>query len=451
MKKIFGTDGIREIFYHHPFDLNGLVNIGKTIVTGLNDEFKNNAKVIIGGDTRESTKVIVNILSSVLTFYGVDVYDAGVCPTPGIAYETVNGEFPLGIVVSASHNPYQYNGIKFFQNNGMKLNDEIELTLENIFRSNDFISRDSGKIGKVNSSSNLLLNYINYVKGLFNKNKIDAKVVIDTSNGATFDCAPKIFDDIFNEVIYFNNEPDGRNINENCGSTNINSLVSEVKKTSSDWGIAFDGDGDRVIIIDSEGFVFDGDYILSVIALYMKENNNLPNNSITVTVMSNFGMEKFLMENGVSIRRTSVGDRFVLEEMLKTGDKIGGEQSGHIILLDDSTTGDGLISAVRFFEVLSSETNIIEKVKRELIRYPQRLINVKVKKGFKEKVLKDDGVKKCLNNEENILGEKGRILLRPSGTEHLFRVMTEGSDSELIEKIALRVSKYIEKNFGENI
>ena len=450
MSKLFGTDGIREIFYSFPLDLDGLVKLGKTINTVLSKNEMNN-KIVLGGDTRRSTCVIIDLLSAIFSYAGFEVYDLGVCPTPGVAYVTKKQQCSIGIVVSASHNPYYYNGIKFFLSNGMKLSVEIESELEKIYHAGNFteISREQVKPGVIHREPEFFKDYVAHVRKLFNNRKICKKAIIDSANGAAYRCAPFIFDDIFESVEYINANPDGININENCGSTNISALIAQVKEKKADWGIAFDGDSDRVMIVDAEGFIFDGDYILSVLALFMKKNNILANSAVTATVMSNLGMENFLKDEGITLRRSPVGDKYVLEKMLEEGDVIGGEQSGHIILLEDSTTGDGLISAVRFFNVLSKEPEIVEKVKKNLKKYPQVLINVKVKTGKKEIVMHDQEVIKHMENAEKTLGKRGRILLRPSGTEHLFRVMTEGSDRNLITTVAEEVSEYIKSNYGE--
>ncbi|MCK5687362.1 phosphoglucosamine mutase [bacterium] len=450
MNKLFGTDGIREIFYSFPLDLDGLVKLGKTVNTVI-IENKMNRKIVLGGDTRGSTRVIIDLLSSVFSYAGMEVYDLGVCPTPGVAYVAKNLECSIGIVVSASHNPYYYNGIKFFLSDGMKLSVDIENKLEKIFKTENFIkiNRDNVSPGVIHRTTEIFKDYVVHVKNLFNNKKIGKKVVIDSANGAAYGCAPDIFDNIFESVEYINASPDGVNINEDCGSTNISALIEQVRERKADWGIAFDGDSDRVMIVDDEGFIFDGDYILSVLALFMKKSNTLANNAVTATVMSNLGMENFLKEEGITLRRSPVGDKYVLEKMLENGDVIGGEQSGHIILLEDSTTGDGLISAVRFFNVLSQDPEIVAKVKGNLKKYPQVLINVKIKTGKKEIVMHDVEVIKHLENAEKTLGKRGRILLRPSGTEHLFRVMTEGSDRNLITTVAEEVSEYIKDNYGE--
>lgn len=448
MNKLFGTDGIREIFYRYPLNLSGLVKLGMTLNTELGSS---STRVLLGGDTRSSTRNIIDILSSVMSYHGIEVTDLGVCPTPGIAYLTKKRGYSIGIVVSASHNPYQYNGIKFFSPNGMKLSDEVEQRLESIFFSEEFADPDMERVIPVPiiRNSDIMGDYTDYVKNIFRTEKLKKKVVIDTANGATITCSREVFKEIFEKVEFINNDPDGKNINENCGSTNIDTLIHAVKKADADWGIAFDGDGDRLMIVDREGFIFDGDYILSVLAMQMKKSGRLPNNAVTATVMSNFGMEKFLESVGIKIRRAPVGDRFVLEKMLEHGDLLGGEQSGHVILLEDSTTGDGLISAVKFFDVLSESPDIIRKVKEGLKKYPQVLINVKVKNGKKELVLNDTQVKLRIAAAEQRLGAGGRILLRPSGTEHLFRVMTEGIDQQLITSVANDVSGYIKENYGE--
>jgi len=444
MRKYFGTDGIRGIANE---DLTSELayNVGRAGGFYLSKNIKKGkARVILGSDTRISKDMLEGALISGLNSVGVDVINVGIIPTPGVAYLTRELEADGGIVVSASHNPVEYNGIKFFSSKGYKLDPKEEEEIELIIDKVD-IRPIKDKIGKKIESKEAINQYIEYIKETSEINLEGLKIALDCGNGAAFKAAPEIFNHLGAEVYVANAYPNGLNINVNCGSTCPQEIISLVKETKADIGLSFDGDADRVIAVDEKGSIIDGDKIMASLALEFKEENKLKNNTLVATLMSNLGLDLFLEENEINIEKTSVGDRNVLEEMRKNNYIIGGEQSGHIILLDYNTTGDGMLTGVKLAEILKKRGIKSSDLASGLNKLPQTLKNAKVKENKKHKYSKDKVIAEEIKIIENEFSGKGRVYVRPSGTEPLVRVMIEGEDQEKIEKSALSLVKIIEE------
>ena len=387
-------------------------------------------------DTRESSLIIQNLVTATIAAYGRNSINLGVVPTPVVSY-LVKDNYPLGVVISASHNPYIYNGIKFFDRNGIKLSESIEQEIESEFFSYSLQKREY-MCGKVFEKKELIDNYINNLKHNFSLSK-NYSLIFDLANGATISTVPQMFQDWNSKFI--NTTPDGKNINQNCGSTNVEVLEGLMKNKKYKYGFSFDGDGDRVMVIDETGFIFNGDYLLAIFSLYLGEKK------VVGTVMSNFGLEKFLEENNIEFLRAPVGDRFVFEMMDKYSINVGGEQSGHIILKKYSNTGDGLITTLMFLKVAQEAPEIIQEVKEKIKIYPQFLLNLDVKPDVKFKILKDIEVNNYIKKIQNDLKGKGRILVRASGTEHKLRIMTEGENADYIYSIAKKVANFIKEKY----
>ena len=345
-------------------------------------------------------------------------------------------------MVSASHNPSEYNGIKIFDQNGFKLKDELEVEIENELYKNN--TTNYNKLGKVLKGYNPVSDYVNYLISTLDIDLSGLNVAIDCANGSASETAEYLFKNLNCNYHIIHNNPNGKNINENCGSTHIESLKKYVIDNSLDCGIAYDGDADRCIMIDNNGNEIDGDYILAILANDLLKHNKLNNNTLVGTVMSNLGLTKFCEKNNINFVATKVGDRYVLEEMLKEGYNIGGEQSGHIILKDFANTGDGELTSIKILEIMKKENKSLEDLKKVMTKYPQILINVKVDNNKKHLLESDIEINECIKKLEGILNNDGRILIRPSGTEPLIRVMLEGSNIDKIKEYAYNIAKIIE-------
>lgn len=448
MSRLFGTDGIRGIANEYPLTPEMAVIIGKSIAL----KFKNytgSSLIVIGKDTRLSGSMIEYALASGICSAEVDVLLAGVIPTPGVAYLTLSSKANAGIVVSASHNPFYDNGIKIFAGTGYKLSDETETEIEEIIFKKNISSDDKymKNIGVTHIISNALDKYSKFLKSTlpsgFSFRGI--KIVMDCSNGATYKIAPALFADLGAELELLNINPDGKNINENCGSEHPDFLIKKVLEVKADIGIAFDGDGDRLIAVDEKGNLLSGDKILAISASVMKKRKTLLNNHVVSTIMSNMGLVSFFKENKINYTLTQVGDRHVMHEMLKTGSMLGGEDSGHIIYLNQQTTGDGILTALKLIEFMKDESQSLSELGKIMNVFPQVLINVNVSK--KHDINKIPQIKDAINSVENNLGEKGRVLIRYSGTQSICRVMVEGPSQEETDKLcrflADKVNKYI--------
>ena len=444
MRKYFGTDGIRGIAGESlTADLS--FKVGKALGKLLTEK-KEHPKVIIGRDTRISCDMLEQALAAGLTSTGVNVMTVGTIPTPAIAYLTKTIETDSGIMISASHNPYQDNGIKIFGPDGFKLTDEQELHIEQLIDNSDKIKNASfDKIGKLYSGSELSQKYIQHIKQSISGDLSGIKIALDCANGATTGIAPFIFGDLEADIETIGCQPNGVNINDNVGSTKINTIAEFVKENNVDMGFAFDGDGDRVLAVDSKGNVVDGDKIMFILAKHLKEQDELKDNMVVSTVMSNIGFYKAIEENGLQSVKTAVGDRYVVEEMRNNSYSLGGEQSGHIILMNYATTGDGILTAVKLADIIKKSGKSLEELANEVSIYPQKLVNIKV--VDKKTAMEDEDVlSECTKVEKELEGN-GRILLRASGTENLIRVMVEASSDELTDKYCEQVAAIVRKKY----
>ena len=444
MRKYFGTDGIRGIAGESlTADLS--FKVGKALGKLLTEK-KDHPKVVIGRDTRISCDMIEHALTAGLTSTGVNVMTVGTIPTPAIAYLTKTIETDSGIMISASHNPYQDNGIKIFGPDGFKLTDEQELEIESLIDNSEQIKNASfEKIGKVYGGNELTQKYIQHIKQSITGDLSDIKIALDCANGATTGVAPFIFGDLEADIETIGCQPNGININDNVGSTKIETISEFVKENNVDVGFAFDGDGDRVLAVDAEGNVVDGDKIMFILAKHLKEQGELKDNMVVSTVMSNIGFYKAIEENGLQSVKTAVGDRYVVEEMRKNDYSLGGEQSGHIVLMNYATTGDGILTAVKLSNIIKTSGKSLKELASEVSIYPQKLVNIKV--VDKKTAMEDAEILAECEKVEKELEGNGRILLRASGTENLIRVMVEASSDELTDKFCEQVAKIVREKF----
>ena len=444
MRKYFGTDGIRGIAGESlTADLS--FKVGKALGKLLTEK-KDHPKVVIGRDTRISCDMIEHALTAGLTSTGVNVMTVGTIPTPAIAYLTKTIETDSGIMISASHNPYQDNGIKIFGPDGFKLTDEQELEIESLIDNSEQIKNASfEKIGKVYGGNELSQKYIQHIKQSITGDLSDIKIALDCANGATTGVAPFIFGDLEADIETIGCQPNGININDNVGSTKIETISEFVKENNVDVGFAFDGDGDRVLAVDAEGNVVDGDKIMFILAKHLKEQGELKDNMVVSTVMSNIGFYKAIEENGLQSVKTAVGDRYVVEEMRKNDYSLGGEQSGHIVLMNYATTGDGILTAVKLSNIIKTSGKSLKELASEVSIYPQKLVNIKV--VDKKTTMEDAEILAECEKVEKELEGNGRILLRASGTENLIRVMVEASSDELTDKYCEQVAKIVREKF----
>lgn len=444
MRKYFGTDGIRGIAGESlTADLS--FKVGKALGKLLTEK-KEHPKVVIGRDTRISCDMIEQALTAGLTSTGVNVMTVGTIPTPAVAYLTKTIETDSGIMISASHNPYQDNGIKIFGPDGFKLTDEEELEIESLIDNSEQIKSASfEKIGKVYSGNELTQKYVQHIKQSISGDLSNIKIALDCANGATTGVAPFIFGDLEADIETIGCQPNGININDNVGSTKIETISEFVKENSVDVGFAFDGDGDRVLAVDAKGHVVDGDKIMFILAKHLKEQGELKDNMVVSTVMSNIGFYKAIEENGLQSVKTAVGDRYVVEEMRKNDYSLGGEQSGHIVMMNYATTGDGILTAVKLADIIKTSGKSLEELASEVNIYPQKLVNIKV--VDKKTAMEDSEILAECEKVEKELEGNGRILLRASGTENLIRVMVEASSNELTDKYCEQVAKIVREKF----
>ncbi len=451
MRKYFGTDGIRRIA-NTELSPELVFRVAKAGAYVLSKHTDHMPTILIGRDTRISGTLIESSMISGFLSYGANVKTLGVLPTPAVAYLTKKLNADASVVISASHNTYEFNGVKYFSNKGMKIPDSIEEEIEEVMDSDKMseLVAVNENIGISESGEELVYEYIYFIEGIFrdsllkNANK-DFKVVIDTANGATSQIAEKIFSDLGINFTIINNKPNGVNINDNCGSTHLEGLRKYVLENGYDLGIAYDGDGDRCLAIDENGDLIDGDKILAVSSKYLKENNKLSKDTIVATVMSNLGLNVYAKNNNLNLIQTKVGDRYVLEEMLENGYNIGGEQSGHIIFLDYNPTGDGILTSLMLLQIILEKKVSASKLCDIIDIYPQVLVNAKVSNDRKYDFDKDEEIVKQIKEVEEEFAGNGRVLIRTSGTEPLVRVMIEGKDQEYITKKANDIAKLIEE------
>lgn len=442
--KLFGTDGIRGTVNKYPMTPDIVLKIGMAVAYLLREKRCRNT-ILIGKDTRLSGYMIESALTSGICSMGMNVTLVGPLPTPGIAFLTRTLRLDAGIVISASHNPFEDNGIKFFSSDGLKLSDDIEQKIEKlVFDDELFNKRCSGsEIGKAFRLDDATGRYIEYIKSTIPKGTtLDRiKVVVDCANGAAYKTTPWLLSELGAEVISINNRPDGTNINENCGSLNIEGLRKAVIKYNADVGIAHDGDADRTILCDEKGRVVDGDKIMGIWAIEMKNNRTLKKNTVVATVMSNMGLEKFLYENGIKLIRTKVGDRYVVEKMLEGDYNFGGEQSGHIIFFDHNTTGDGPLTALQVLYLMKKKDMPLSRLVSDIKLYPQIIKNIEAE--CKHDIKSYPEIMDIIRQAEAMLSGNGRILVRPSGTEPKIRIMVEGKNIKDIRKISNIIAKKI--------
>ena len=446
MSRLFGTDGVRgeanselkpELAYR----------LGRAAALYFGKRFEEKPKILIGRDTRISGEMLEAALVAGICSAGGHAISVGVIPTPGVAYLVKKINAVAGIVISASHNPFYDNGIKFFGGNGYKLPDAVEDEISEIvsrIENDDNFSRPTGaKIGEMEYRPDLLADYIDFVISTTSEKFDGLTVVLDCANGAAYDAMPKVLKRLGAEVILMGNKPNGININDDCGSTHIENLRLEVLRRRADIGIAHDGDADRCLCIDEKGNLIDGDHILIMCAKLMMDIGALVKNTVVTTVMANIGFRQAVENLNARYEITTVGDRYVLENMLKNGYNLGGEQSGHIIFTDYSTTGDGLITALQVLTAMKKSGKTASQLNEMMTTFPQVLINVRVKD--KKIAQENDSVKRAIFEGEEELGNTGRILVRASGTEPLVRVMAEGPNKNQLDRICNKIAAEIEK------
>lgn len=444
MKKYFGTDGIRGTVGEYPITPDFMLKLGWA--TGKVFARKGQGKVLIGKDTRISGYMFEAALEAGLASAGVNTNMLGPMPTPAVAYLTRTFGAQAGIVISASHNPHQDNGIKFFSAQGTKLDDEIEAEIEATLEQ-DFVIVPSKEIGKVSRITDAAGRYIEFCKSTYEADaKLDGlKIVVDCANGATYHIAPSVLQELGARVTAIANKPDGLNINDECGSTKPAQLAEEVKRTGADLGIALDGDGDRVIMVDHTGAIVDGDELLYIIACDKRARHGRVS-GVVGTLMSNLGLEVALREQGIDLVRAKVGDRYVMAELQARGWLYGGESSGHIICLDETTTGDGIVSALQVLAAMRQRGMSLHELRRGMRKYPQTMINVRIAR--RERLNDNPVISAAIRDVEAALGSRGRVLLRPSGTEPVVRVMVEGEDGVQVASAAKQLATVVTNEVG---
>ncbi len=453
MRKYFETDGIRRIANTEltPDLVFRVAKAGAHVLSKHSDHIPT---ILIGRDTRISGTLIESAMTAGFLSYGANVKLLGVMPTPVVAYLTKKLNADASVVISASHNTFEFNGVKYFSNKGMKIPDEIEEEIEEILDSEKLseMVAVSDKIGISEDASKYIEEYINFIKEIFKddfKNlPKDFCVGIDTANGATYSLADRVYTILGIPHKIINNTPNGININENCGSTHIETIQKLVRTEKLSLGIAYDGDGDRCLAVDEKGNLIDGDVIMAILSKFLKNKKELNKDTLVATVMSNLGLNKFTEKEKINFKQTKVGDRYVLEEMLKNGYNLGGEQSGHIILLDYNPTGDGILTSLMLIKAILEEKKKASEMKDMIKIYPQILVNAKVSNEKKYKYAENKEIKENIEALEKEFAGNGRVLIRPSGTEPKVRVMIEGENQEYITKKAKEIAKLIEEKLG---
>lgn len=456
MKKLFGTDGMRGEAGKFPLDAATVEIVGTSLASHLREKLGRAPLIVVGRDTRESGPWLERALARGATAAGADLQSGGVITTPGVAYLVRSLSADAGVVISASHNPYQDNGLKIFVPQGSKLDEETERLIEkDIFANREPAPAERGDGAKATPVSSttteagaLQSRYLDYLADEIGRglSLVGIKLVVDCANGAASALAPALLERLGATVVVINNTPDGRNINLNCGSLHTERLQAEVLKKHADLGVAFDGDADRSLFVDAKGQLVNGDGSLWVLAKYLHQRHELAHETVVATVMSNLGLELALKSGGLNLTRTDVGDKYVLEELLRSGATLGGEQSGHIILPKLSLAGDGLITTLSLLRVITEESKSLNQLTEGFEVFPQVLVNVKVKQ--KRPFVEVPSISKVAREIENELGSRGRLLLRYSGTEPLARVMIEGESQSQIEAFADRLAAVIKETLG---
>lgn len=445
MGRLFGTDGARGVA-NTELTCELAMNIGKAAAMVLLDsETDSKPTILIGKDTRLSSDMLEGALTAGLCSVGANVVHLGTIPTPAVAFLVRKYNANAGIMISASHNPHEFNGIKIFNSDGYKLPDALEDKIESIVLDNaiPYPTPSGDKLGSVSVLPNAVDDYINHIVDSVEGNLKGLKIAVDCSNGSASSTAKKLFDLLGADCHIMNDEPNGTNINEKCGSTHMEGLIDYVKANDMDCGVAFDGDADRCLAVDENGNLVDGDYVIAICAKDLHQRGMLNNSTVVGTVMTNMGFNRFCDDNGIKFVSTSVGDRYVLESMLENDYSLGGEQSGHVIFLDYGTTGDGQLTGAQLLSIVKRSGKKLSELASIMQRYPQVLINVKVATEKKDKYFTDKTIKAEVEKVKEQLRHRGRILVRPSGTEPLIRVMLEGEDYKEISDLANSVAEII--------
>ncbi|GAB6064421.1 phosphoglucosamine mutase [Deferrisoma palaeochoriense] len=450
-RKLFGTDGIRGVANIEPMTAEMMVRLGRAAAHVFKERKSGRHRIVIGKDTRLSGYMLENALASGICSMGVDILLVGPLPTPGIAFITSSMRADAGVVISASHNPYQDNGIKFFDRDGFKLPDEVEAEIEaHLFNGElDHVRPTAEEVGKAFRVDDAVGRYVVYLKSTFPSHLTleGIRIVVDCANGAAYRVAPAVFEELGAEVIPIGIHPDGSNINAGCGSLHPECVAQEVRARGAHLGIALDGDADRVIVVDEHGNEVDGDHIMAICARDLQARGRLKGGAVVATVMSNLGLERSLAEVGLGLVRTQVGDRYVVERMRVDGYNFGGEQSGHLIFLDHATTGDGVLAALQLLAVAVGSGKPLSELARVMEAVPQVLQNVRVRE--KRPVEDLPGVQRAIRAVEAELGKDGRVLVRYSGTEPKLRVMVEGDDEDRIRAMAAEICEAVRREIGE--
>ncbi len=449
MRKYFGTDGIRGEA-NKELTVELALKLGYALGYTLKKQYpdKKRIRVIMGSDTRRSGYMLRSALTAGLNSMGINIDFVGVIPTPGVAYLTEKSTAKAGIMISASHNPAKDNGIKIFWEDGYKLPDEVELEIEKLMDNVEEITKNpiaGDEVGRFTYAEDEYYLYRDHVISTVNGDFSGMKIILDAANGSAYRVAKEVFLALGAEIVVINDAPNGKNINVKCGSTHPEILSKVVMGYEADLGLAFDGDADRLIAVDKHGNIVDGDKIIAVLALGMKNKGKLKNNEVVTTVMSNMGFESYLSDKGIKLIRANVGDRYVLEKMKELGVNIGGEQSGHIILSDFGTTGDGVLTSVKLVEAIRDSGKALDELVKEIVDWPQLLINVKVDNSKKTLWNKNEVIVKFIEEKELEMAGLGRVLVRTSGTEPIVRVMVEGNESVVVDRVAKEIAAVVEK------
>lgn len=446
MRKLFGTDGIRGVANIYPMTTEIAMQVGRAIAFIVKDRAKGH-RIVIGKDTRQSCYMLENALAAGICSMGVDVLLVGPLPTPGIAFITTSMRADAGVVISASHNPFQDNGIKLFSSDGFKLPDDVEEQIEDLIFSQkmEALRPVADEVGKAKRIEDAKGRYIVFLKNTFPKNYTleDFHIVLDCAHGATYKVAPHVFEELGAKVTTIGVSPDGKNINHECGALYPEKMAEKVKELGADIGLALDGDGDRLIVCDENGEVVDGDHIMAICAQELIVQRKLKKKTLVATVMSNMGLEVAMEKMGGKMVRTGVGDRHVVAEMRKNGFSFGGEQSGHLVFLEHITTGDGILAGLQLLVIMKKRKKPLSKLAMVMSSFPQVLKNVRTSRKIDLATI--PGFSEALTKYEKELGKTGRILVRPSGTEPVIRVMVEGQDDGQINRIADDLCSLVEK------
>lgn len=444
MGRLFGTDGVRGVA-NSELTCELALQIGRAAAMVLTDSNRRHPKILIGKDTRLSSDMLEAALTAGLCSVGANVVQLGVIPTPAVAYLVGKYKADAGVMLTASHNPCEFNGIKIFSGDGYKLPDALEEQIEAIVLDHKGTPPvpTGGDVGSVSTAPNVVRDYIDHIKSTVPFALTGMRIAIDCANGAASRTAEQLFTELGAECYMLSNHPDGVNVNDNCGSTHMEPLMAYVKENHLDAGVAFDGDADRCLAVDDKGNLVDGDFVMAICAADMKSRGKLAKDTVVGTIMTNLGFIRFCEQTGIHFEATKVGDRYVLEEMQLEGYNFGGEQSGHVIFLDFATTGDGQLTAAQLLSIVKRREAKLSNLAVLMKRFPQVLVNVQVAPEGKLRFYTDDKVKAAIEDAKKQLGQDGRVIVRPSGTEPLLRVMVEGKDTDFIQRVADSVADVI--------